>query len=206
VAYAPAAARAGLTALFALDERLGSIVAATSEPTIGLMRLTWWRDALERLDSAAVPPEPLLAALAEVVARGVPGAAIAGIEDGWAALIDGEPDDEAIARHGRERGGTLFATIAQWLGASDDGLSQAGAGWALADLGHRHSVAAVRDSARRQARDLLAPLAGRRWPRPALPLAALVLLAARDAAEDGARRQGAPGRLLRLLALRLLGR
>lgn len=206
MAYAPAAARAGLAALFALDERLGGIVAATTEPTIGLMRLTWWRDALDRLDSAPVPPEPLLIALAHVVARGVPGSAIAGMEDGWAALIDGEPDEEAIARHGRKRGGTMFTVAALWLGAGDEDVARAGAGWALADLGHRHSDATVRAAARRQAGALLAPLRNRHWSRPALPLAALAILAARDAATDDTRRQGDPRRLLRLLALRLLRR
>jgi 15-cis-phytoene synthase len=116
VAYAPADRRAGLTSLFALDERFGQVVASTSEPMIGMMRLAWWREALDRLDQGSAPAEPLLVALADhVLPHGVTGAAMASIEDGWAALIDGEVDDAAIARHGRERGGNLFEAAAKLL-------------------------------------------------------------------------------------------
>lgn len=200
VAYAPAALRPHLATLFALDERFGQIVGTTTEPMIGLMRLAWWREALEKLPGDLTSGEPLLAALAETR---VPGAQLAAIEDGWAAMLDGEMDADAIVRHGRERGGGLFTAAATLLSAKDAGLAEAGAGWALADLGHRHSDPAVQVEARKQARALLAP---RRWSRAALPLAALATLAARDAATDGARRQGSPGRLLRLLGLRLCGR
>ena len=207
VSYAPAHLRAPLATLFALDERLAQIVATTTEPMIGLMRLAWWREAIEKLDRAPAPAEPLLAALAEVVVSGVPAATIAQVEDGWAAFLDGDLDAQAIARHGCERGGALFAAAAALLGDADDAQAIiAGTGWALADLGHRHSDAAVRAEARRQARAALAPLASRRWPRAQLPLAALAILATRDAATDGPRRQGAPNRLFRLLALRLTRR
>lgn len=202
-AYAPPSLRVHLIALFALDERLGAIVAATTEPTIGLIRLAWWREALEKLDRDGAPAEPLLFAL---VGSGIAGADMAAIEDGWAALLDGEPNARAIARHGHARGRALFAAAAALLGARDDGLADAGAGWALADLGHRHSAPAVRAVALAQARALLIPLRGRRWSRPALPLAALAILAACDASRSGMRRQGSPGRVLRLLALRLTRR
>jgi len=43
----------------------------------------------------------------------------ADIEDGWAALIDGDVDDAGIARHGRERGGKMFAAASVLLGATD---------------------------------------------------------------------------------------
>lgn len=206
VTYALPALRPGLTALFALDEKFGEIVATTTEPMIGLMRLAWWREALEKLGAAPIAGEPLLQQLAGITSKGVSPASLAAIEDGWTAMLDGEMDDEAIARHGRVRGGSLFRAAADWLGAADAGIAAAGAGWALADLGHRHSDPRVRETARAQARAQLAPLKGRRWSRAALPLAALATLAARDAAATGARRQGSPRRLIRLLALRLARR
>lgn len=206
VAYAPAEARSALTALFALDERFGGIVSSTSEPMIGLMRLAWWREALEKLDRDPAPAEPLLGLLAaQVLPRGVSGAALAAIEDGWAALIDGEPDDDAIARHGRERGAHLFNAAALLLGVDDPRLAKAGEVWALADLGYRHSSASVREKARSQARKRADELPSGRWAASARPLAALFVLARRDAGA-GSRAQGSPGRLLRMLALRLTGR
>lgn len=206
VAYAPVEARVALAALFALDERFGGIVASTGEPMIGLMRLAWWREALEKLGLAPAPEEPLLVLLADkLLPRGVTGTVLAAIEDGWAALIDGEPDAEAIARHGRERGQNLFMAAARLLEADDPRLGVAGEVWALVDLGYRHSAELVRQTALARARTLVAGLPKRRWAPAARPLAALFVLAARDAASAG-RTQGGPGRLLRMLALWLTGR
>lgn len=206
VAYAAPSRRTGLAALFALDERFGQVVASTTEPMIGMMRLAWWREALEKLDRDPAPAEPLLRALADhALPLGVSGKALADIEDGWAALIDGELDDAAIARHGRERGGRAFAAASALLSASDPRLPAAGEVWALADLGFRHSQASVRDAARARAALIADGIPAGRWPVAARPLAALYLLARRDALH-GRRKQGSPGRLLRVLALRLFGR
>jgi 15-cis-phytoene synthase len=195
-----------VTALFALDERFGQVVASTSEPMIGMMRLAWWREALERLDQGPAPAEPLLAALADhVLPHGVTGAALASIEHGWTALVDGEPDEAAIARHGRERGGNLFAAAATLLGVDDDRPALAGEVWALADLSLRHSQPQVRDAARARARLLAQSLPSGRWPVAARALGALYALARYDV-DRGARQQGSPRRLLRMLAHRLWGR
>ncbi|NIJ08301.1 phytoene synthase [Sphingomonas vulcanisoli] len=206
VAYAPADKRAALTALFALDERMGAIVGATKETHVGLIRLAWWRESLERLDHAPPPAEPLLGLIAaEVLPLGVTGKALAGIEHGWSALLDGVPDAAAITRHGQERGMRLFRLAARLLSNEDARAGAAGEGWALADLGHRHSDAKVQTEARAQARAALSGVSGR-WPRALLPLAALARLARIDADTPGVRRQGSPGRLMRLLALRLTRR
>jgi phytoene synthase len=206
VAYAPTQVRAALAALFALDERFGQVVASTSEPMIGLMRLAWWREALEKLDRDPAPAEPLLRLLADqLLPHGVTGAALAAIEDGWAALVDGEPDPDAIARHGRERGRNLFAAGATLLGAERAKLAPAGEVWALVDLGHRHSNTQVRATALARANRLIADMPSERWPRAARPLAALFVLATGDARVEK-RAQGSPRRLLRILALRITGR
>ncbi|WP_404709913.1 squalene/phytoene synthase family protein [Sphingomonas sp. MMS24-J13] len=204
IAYAPASARPALAALFALDERMGTIVATTTEPMIGLMRLAWWREALEKLDKEPAPAEPLLRDIAtHILPHGVLGATLGAIEDGWAALLAEEPK---VARHGRERGRWLFIAAAAILGTKDDRLPGAGEAWALADLAHRHSAPEVRTSARRRGRAILDALPRHRWPRAARPLAMLVTLARGDVASDARRVQGSPRRIMRMLALRLTGR
>lgn len=206
VAYAPSAARPALAALFALDEKFGQIVVTTTEPMIGLMRLAWWREALEKLDGQPAPAEPLLAALAEhVLPRGVTGAMLAAIEHGWSALIDGDSDDPALLRHGRDRGGKLFGAAATILQAPADRLALAGEVWALADLGFHHSRAPLREAALARAKELASALPAGAWPSAARPLAALFALALRDV-RRGVRAQGSPSRLLRMLALRMIGR
>jgi 15-cis-phytoene synthase len=178
--YAPAAARAALFALFALDERLGGVVARTGEPAIGLMRLTWWRDQLERLaaDGGPAPAEPLLAAL---LSAGLDGSALAAMVPGWEALLD-DPDlgPEAIAEHGRERGSRLFALAGGVLGAAKEEaarLADAGRGWALVDLS-RHLDRPGRAAAlRAEAAPLLGEAMARRWPRRLRPLGQLAALA-----------------------------
>jgi hypothetical protein len=59
--------------------------------------------------------------------------------------------------------------------------------------------------ARKRAKELAAELSPGGWARIARPLAALFVLARRDAAAT-LRVQGSPARLLRMLALRLTGR
>lgn len=198
--YAPATARAALATLFALDARLRRIALVARDPTIGLMRLTWWGEALERLDTASPPAEPLLRALAgEVLPHGVKGATLAGMAEGWARLLEGEPDLAAFAT---ERGGRLFAMAAGLLDAADARVARVGEGWALVDLAA--GWPALASPARALARPALADGFATSWPRPLRPLGALGLLARSDL--DAIARPGSPRRVARLLAHRLTGR
>ena len=207
MSYAPAAVRPGLAAIFALDERLGAIVAGTTEPTIGLIRLAWWREALERIDTAPASAEPLLRNLAgNVVAAGLGGAQLAGLEAGWAAMLDGDDEAGTVGRFARERGGVLFGLAAQLLGSEDPRLPIAGEVWSLVDLAYRHSSPSMRAAALRRARDRSGEIAGRPWSSDARPLAALLALARRDLAGEHPRAQGSPARVARMLAMRLFGR
>lgn len=191
---------------------MGAIVAAAREPAIGAMRLLWWRDALARLDDreAPVPAEPLLEAAARLlVDADIAGTALAGIEEGWAALLDSEePGDAEIVAHGDLRGARLFALSAQLLGGIPDDAARAGMGWALADLGHRLRDPDGRRFARDRALAMLADVDIGRWPATLRPLGLLTVLARRDARMPPAelRRQGAPKRLFRALAYRLTRR
>ena len=77
LAYVPAAARPAVEALWRLDVALAAILATGTQPLISQMRLAWWREALERLDHAPPPAEPVLQALAATVLPRVTGAELA---------------------------------------------------------------------------------------------------------------------------------
>jgi phytoene synthase len=209
LAYAPQAARPGLSVLWQLDERFAGVVRTTREPQLGMIRLSWWREALERLDSEPAPDEPLLQAVAvELVARGVPGLKLGNIADGWAALLRPMPLDEgALATHAAERGGGLFRTAGMILGDGAPQLTAAGEGWALVDLACHVSDAATASRALDLARERLAPIVDWRWPTRLRAVGALARLAMVDAAADaGDRRPGSPGRVARALLHRVTGR
>ena len=83
LAYVPAAARPAVEALWRLDASFAAILATGTQPLISQMRLAWWREALERLDAAPPPAEPVLQALAAHVLPKVSGAELAAMEEGW---------------------------------------------------------------------------------------------------------------------------
>ena len=201
VHYAPAGARAGVRALLDLDAALGAIVRTTREPVIGAMRLTWWFEALERLDGAPPPGQPILGGIAhDVLPRGVSGEMLAGMVDGWEVLLS--PDvltDEQLAEHAQARGGRLFGAMADVCGETERARAVlAGQGWALLDVANNVADAELATRARAMAATW-ADAAGRgRWSRAGRAIGALVLIAQ-------AGRAPPPTLVARLLMLRLTG-
>lgn len=209
LSYVPGARREALGALWRLDASLGSVLAGGREPLLSQIKLTWWRESLERLDHASPPAEPILEALARyVLPFGVTGAALAMMEEGWSVLLSQEPLSEAdLTRYSAARG-TLFQHSAVILGGDLSGaMERLGEGWALVDLA-RHSNAVDAASAFALARDRLEEAGGVRWPARLRPIGMLAALAIRDAAAaPGALEpHGSPRRMLRMLAHRLTGR
>ncbi|WP_309661658.1 hypothetical protein [Sphingomonas sp.] len=190
--YWPVELRPAFDALFGIDDALGQVVASTSQPALGAIRLAWWREALERLDHSPPPPEPRLQAVAEdLLRRGISGAEVGALESGWAAWLDEEPDLDAVAA----RGETLFALAARLLNSKDPRLGEAGRLFALGD------------AARRGLRLPATPgLGGHHFPHALRPLTALAKLAVRDL-RDGKRLEpeATPARAAALLAHRLFG-
>ena len=77
--------------------RFADVVATSTQPALGAIRLAWWREALKGSIPMPPPPEPRLQAVAtELLPRGVSGRTPA-LEDGWATLLDEEPDIERVA-------------------------------------------------------------------------------------------------------------
>ena len=205
IAYAPGRARPALEALWRLDVTLGAVVARGREPRIAQIRLAWWREALERLDAAAPPPEPVLQSLAaHVLPAGVTGTALAAMEEGWGFLLDAEPlDGEALQGYSEARGGSLFRHSARLLGG-EVSVERAGARWALVDLARHSTNPTEVEAAMNAAAGIDREPA---WPKQLRPLAMLSLLARRDVERGSApfERQGAPARMVRLLRYRLAG-
>ncbi|KQN32858.1 squalene/phytoene synthase family protein [Sphingomonas sp. Leaf38] len=203
--YAAATQRPALTALFALDDTLGAIVRSTREPIVGQMRLTWWYEALRKLDEAPPPPEPILRALyADVISAGVSGADLAAMTDGWEILLEPVLDEAAIDRFAVARGGRLFVAAGRLLSVDDPRIEAAGRIWALADLSSRLSNPIARTVARDAAARLFDRMSGGRWPKQARVLGAMALTARFDVSASSPP-PGSPKRVGRLAWHRLTG-
>jgi 15-cis-phytoene synthase len=210
LAYAPAAGRGALAALLSLDDALAKLLRTTREPALGQLRLAWWREALEKLDAAPPPAEPVLQAIAaELLPRGVTGASLVPIVHGWEVLIEEDALDRgALQRFGAGRA-RLFGAAGAALGAAPgDPLELAGQGWALADLARHLGEPAEAGEARALAGPLLDQAGAARWSRNGRALGAMAHLARLDLAvpEDASVPHGAPRRVARLLWHRLTGR
>ena len=206
VGYAPVSARDGFAALLDLDHQLASILQSTTEPMIGQMRLTWWYEALEKLDREPAPAHPVLQRLAaSVLPGGVRGADLAPMIEGWEVLLDdGEPlDDERIARHAEARGRVLFASIGRLWGQS--GMESLGAAWAKADLAQHVSDEATRSRIGAVAVSELDQALAPKSPKPVRGLSGLAVLA-RESLRHPDRLPGHPMRATRLAWHGLTGR
>jgi phytoene synthase len=206
LSYVPARGRAAVGALWRLDSALGAALAAGREPMISRIKLAWWREALERLDRERAPAEPVLEDLAaHVLPRGVAGAELAAMEEGWAILAAPEAltaDD--LAAYAKARGGGLFRCTARLLGGSEPALDAAGEAWALVDLARHCATSEDSDVALAAARERSLP---RHWPSRLRPLGMLAVLAARDLepARPPWEVRGSPGRMWRMLRHRISG-
>ena len=171
--HVPRAKRSAVAALWGLDEQLGRVVASTTQPMVGQMRLLWWREAIV----SGVEGHPLLVAMASVYASGVDPAAVQILVDGWEELLDPLPLPEAQLVIYAERRGALFALTAQICDVTCP--VDAGSAWVLADFGVRCSDPVTSSRALALARDRMSGLSLLTVPRP---LRILVRLAGHDLA------------------------
>lgn len=194
----PVELRPAFDALFGIDDAFAEVVVSSTQPALGAIRLAWWREALERLDSNPPPPEPRLQAVAaELLSRGVSGADLAGLEEGWASLLDEEPDIEQIG----SRGARLFEIAARLLGGSDPRLEAAGRLFAFEQVSRRGLMSPYFPT------EEMHLLTGYTFRRRLRPMTAFARLAARDVSQAPAvEPEATPGRAAALLSHRLFGR
>jgi phytoene synthase len=171
---------------------MGDVVARATQPALGAVKLAWWRERLEDLDQGLVPAEPRLRAVAQhLLPRGVTGAELAAMEDGWATLLDVQVEPRRIA----DRGAALFRIGGRVIGAGDERLGDAGALAALVSVGRRGLPGLLE-----QAREHQHALARQRFARQLRPLTALARLAVRDLeAGPPFEPEGAPPRVAAML-------
>lgn len=194
--YWPVELRPAFDALFGIDDAMAEVVASSTQPALGAIRLAWWRDALERLDAKPAPPEPRLQAVAtELLPRGISGTDLANLEPGWRTLLDEWPELQLI----NQRGKTLFQLGAFLLKANCEGLADAGALYASADIDRRGI---------NHGGSMPLGLYGIGFPRKVRPLTGLAALAARDLMSGGQtlEPEATPGRAFALLRHRLTGK
>jgi phytoene synthase len=188
----PAGIRPAFATLWNLDLALADVVATSSDPALGAIRLAWWRERLEELDTGKPPPgEPRLSAIArQLLLRGVTGAELSKLEDAWLPLLEPFPWDEPQSEGLKLRGRVLFGIGARLLGGEIKDAEMAGEIWSLADGADHCSDQPSRIFLHRQAVSAASQLP-RKVPRALRPLTVLAALAAYDVRPGGRLGRGA---------------
>lgn len=194
--HVPARVREAFRALFGIDAAMADVVARSTDPGLGRIKLAWWREQLEALDANPPPAEPRLQAVSDdLLPAGVMASELAELEAGWATLLDAEVDPELVA----ERGAFLFRIGGKLFGSNDPRIGEAGALYALASVGRRGVPELFQP-----ARERLEKLRGYRFDKRVRPLTMLARAAARDL--DRQEPEGCRGRAAAMLAHRWSGR
>ena len=141
--YAQARARPRLFALYALNVELAHVRAAVSEPLLGEIRLTWWRETVDGCYAGTPRAHPVAQALAAAIAATSPPRAL------FDAMIDGRMLELEAAALGQDQAlldyadltGDAVQSLAAWLAAGAEPGPQAsaaaaavGRAWALVGL------------------------------------------------------------------------
>lgn len=122
--FAPAERRAAVIALYAFNYEVARIRESVREPMLGLMRLQWWRDALDEIYTGAPPRhhevvEPLAAAIA---AYRPARAHFTALLDARARDMDDTPPESLAALEGyaAATAGSLNQLALDFLGVDDE--------------------------------------------------------------------------------------
>ncbi|HEX3701556.1 MAG TPA: squalene/phytoene synthase family protein [Phenylobacterium sp.] len=128
--------RADVVALYAFDHELARAPKVSTNPLIGEIRLTWWREALDEIfEGRAVRRHPAAEALAAAVSRrGLVREPLERLIEARYRELDPQPLDEAEAlAWAQGTGGTAAGLAARMLDPAADtqGAEAAGCAWAL---------------------------------------------------------------------------
>jgi len=131
-----AATRADVVALYAYDHELARAPKVASNPLLGEIRLTWWREVLDEVfEGREVRRHPTAQALADVIRRrNLPRDLLEDMIDARYRELDATPMSEAEALEwARGTGGRAAELAVRILDPAQDGAdaTAAGAVWAL---------------------------------------------------------------------------
>ena len=142
--FAPAQRREALFALYAFNAEIARVRESVSQPTLGLIRLQWWRDAIAGIYDGAPPRHEVVAALAKAVAGGLARAAFDRLIDARERDLDDAPPETlaALEEYAEGTSAALVELALEALGASGAAARRAGRhvgiAWALS--GHLRAV------------------------------------------------------------------
>ena len=182
----PSEVRPAIATLWNLDLAFADVVATTSDPRLGAIRMAWWRERLEELDVREPPAgEPRLRAVKhQLVQRGISGVDLSRLEDAWLPLLEPFPWGVRVAEGLRLRGRLLLGIGAHLLGAEPSEAEAAGALWSLVDAARHCSDPDSRSYLCNAARTTLNDVP-RHVSRESRPLTVLGALAAYDLRPGG---------------------
>ena len=133
LAWSPAKLHGALSTFLQLDRRLARIVARTTEPMLGQMRLAWWRDAFGQSPAARPRGDAVLDGISQHW-QGREAALIA-LVDGWEVLIGSEQlGPREVDSFAAGRAAPFLALIGDADEAARRRVEQAARCWALADV------------------------------------------------------------------------
>jgi len=179
---------------------MGDVVARSTQPALGAIKLAWWRERLEELDEGKVPAEPRLqAAFSNLLPRGISGSDLSQLEQSWALMLNS--DDFNVRMRGvASHGPVLFGLAARLLRIPVDAfIDDAANSFVSIDLGRRGIFDVPGQRLRRSQS---------RAPRRARPLTSLGALARRDMKQGGPpfEPEGTPARAWTVLRHWITGR
>lgn len=161
---------------------MADVIATSTQPVLGAIRLAWWRERLEELGRGNnAPAEPRLRAIGtELLPHGVSGRELSKLEDAWFPLLDDFPWKAAQSEGLRQRGRMLFGIGARLLDGDPGDTESAGALWSLVDGARHCSDVHSRMFLLDEARRAIAELPRNRPPKSLRRLTGLAAIAAHD--------------------------
>jgi len=166
--------------LFAFDSRLAEIIRTTSEPLIGQMRLTWWRDILTKPEEERPEGEPLVAIFNALQCDDQALEHLLRLIDGWEVMLEDFPwDDRQVETYASSRGTGYFGFGLASHTISED-ISRAAELWALWDFALHCSDIGMRTASFARSQKIATETMDPDFDKSGRPLSILYKLALHD--------------------------
>ncbi|WGF89674.1 phytoene/squalene synthase family protein [Marinivivus vitaminiproducens] len=137
--FAGSQAREALFALYAFDLEVGRIAEITSQPMTGLIRLQWWREALDEIRAGSVRRHPVVEGLA-AAGPALDLDRLHAVLDGHEPALDPDPPsslDQLDAEAMQAGGGITLAALGLLGGGApeaEEAARHAGTAWGLLQI------------------------------------------------------------------------